>query len=670
MTSAEVAEVSEQDFGEILAQTRQFVRTAVVPREQEILDGDRVPDDLRDQAKKMGLFGYAIPQQWGGLGLNLMQDVELAMELGYTSLALRSMFGTNNGIAGQVLVGFGTEAQKARWLEPMAAGDVVASFALTEPGAGSNPAGLRTKAVADGDNWVISGQKRFITNAPVANLFVVFARTRPADDQGPGIAVFLVPADAAGVQVGAKDAKMGQEGAWTADVSFDDVRVGGDALIGGSEDIGYRAAMTSLARGRVHIAALAVGAAQRALDESVSYASTATQGGTPIGNFQLVQAMLADQQTEVLAGRALVREAARLWVTGEDRRVAPSAAKLYCTEMAGRVADLAVQVHGGSGYMRGVPVERIYRDVRLLRLYEGTSETASDHRVEPRQGGPASHYHEGALMAGKLEGRVAFITGAARGQGRAHAVRMAAEGADIIAVDIAGKLPSCVPYDPASPEDLSETVRLVEAANRRIVAAVVDTRDFDGLRKVVDDGVAALGRLDIIVANAGVAAPQAWDDITPEDFRDVMDINVTGTWNTVMAGAPRIIEGGRGGSIILISSAAGMKMQPFMIHYTASKHAVTGLARAFAAELGKHSIRVNSVHPGPVNTPMGSGDMVTAVGQAMETNPQLSHVLTPFLPDWVAEPEDIADTVCWLASDESRKVTAAQIPVDQGSTQY
>lgn len=374
MTSAEIAEVSEQDFGEILAQTRQFVRTAVVPREQEILDGDRVPDDLRDQAKKMGLFGYAIPQQWGGLGLNLMQDVELAMELGYTSLALRSMFGTNNGIAGQVLVGFGTEAQKARWLEPMAAGDVVASFALTEPGAGSNPAGLRTKAVADGDNWVISGQKRFITNAPVANLFVVFARTRPADDQGPGIAVFLVPADAAGVQVGAKDAKMGQEGAWTADVSFDDVRVGGDALIGGSEDIGYRAAMTSLARGRVHIAALAVGAAQRALDESVSYASTATQGGTPIGNFQLVQAMLADQQTEVLAGRALVREAARLWVTGEDRRVAPSAAKLYCTEMAGRVADLAVQVHGGSGYMRGVPVERIYRDVRLLRLYEGTSE--------------------------------------------------------------------------------------------------------------------------------------------------------------------------------------------------------------------------------------------------------------------------------------------------------
>src|ERR1700753_1893503 len=378
MTTADTPEVSDEDFQEFLAQTRHFVRTAVVPREQEILDEDRVPEDLREQAKKMGLFGYAIPQEWGGLGLTLRQDVELAMELGYTSLALRSMFGTNNGIAGQVLVGFGTDEQKTRWLESMASGDVVASFALTEPGAGSNPAGLRTKAVRDDTDkdatWVISGQKRFITNAPVADLFVVFARTRPADDEGPGIAVFLVPADADGVEVGAKDAKMGQEGAWTADVNFNDVRVGADALIGGSEDVGYRAAMTSLARGRVHIAALAVGAAQRALDESVSYAATATQGGTPIGNFQLVQAMLADQQAGVLAGRALVREAARLWVADEDRRIAPSAAKLFCTEMAGNVADLAVQIHGGSGYMRGVAVERIYRDVRLLRLYEGTSE--------------------------------------------------------------------------------------------------------------------------------------------------------------------------------------------------------------------------------------------------------------------------------------------------------
>src|ERR1700737_5420615 len=206
------AVVDDEDFQQILAQTRQFVRTAVVPREQEILAPDRVPDDLRNQAKSMGLFGYAIPQEWGGLGLDITQDVELAMELGYTSLALRSMFGTNNGIAGQVLVGFGTDEQKATWLEALASGKV-ASFALTEPGAGSNPAGLRTKAIREGDgDWMISGEKRFITNAPVADLFVVFARTRPADDAGPGIAVFLVPADTAGVEVGPKDAKMGQEG--------------------------------------------------------------------------------------------------------------------------------------------------------------------------------------------------------------------------------------------------------------------------------------------------------------------------------------------------------------------------------------------------------------------------------------------------------------------------
>ncbi|MGB8407484.1 MAG: acyl-CoA dehydrogenase family protein, partial [Mycobacterium sp.] len=262
--------VSNQDFQDILDATRQFVRTVVMPRELEIMNGNRVPDDIRDQTKEMGLFGYAIPQEWGGLGLDLTQDVELAMELGYTTLALRSMFGTNNGIAGQVLVGFGTDEQKRRWLEDIASGACVASFALTEPGAGSNPAGLRTKAIRDGDDWVITGQKRFITNAPTANLFVVFARTRPADADGPGIAVFLVPADATGVEIGAKDAKMGQEGAWTADVTFDGVHVGNDALVGGAEDIGYRAAMTSLARGRVHIAALAVGSAQRALDESVA----------------------------------------------------------------------------------------------------------------------------------------------------------------------------------------------------------------------------------------------------------------------------------------------------------------------------------------------------------------------------------------------------------------
>jgi acyl-CoA dehydrogenase len=372
-------EVSAADFAGILAATRDFVRTRVVPRESEIMAADAIPQDLREAAARLGLFGYAIPQRWGGLGLSLTQDTELAMELGYTSLALRSMFGTNNGIAGQVLVGYGTDEQRERWLPRLASGEVVASFALTEPGAGSNPAGLKTRAVLDAGagpagEWVITGSKRFITNAPVAGLFVVFARTRQPSASGPGIAVFLVPAGLPGIEVGPHDRKMGQEGAWTADVTFTGVRVPRDALVGDAEEAGYRAAMSSLARGRIHIAAVAVGAARRALEESVGYAAGATQGGVTIGSFQLVQAHLADMAAGVAAGQALVRDCARAYESGADRRIAPSVAKLFCTEMAGRVADLAVQVHGGTGYMRDVPVERIYRDVRLLRLYEGTSE--------------------------------------------------------------------------------------------------------------------------------------------------------------------------------------------------------------------------------------------------------------------------------------------------------
>jgi acyl-CoA dehydrogenase len=365
--------VSAEDFGPIVAQVREFVRDAVVPREREIAETNAVPDDLRAQAAAMGLFGYAIPEEYGGLGLDLTQDVELALELGYTSLAFRSLFGTNNGIAGQVLVGYGTDAQKKRWLEAMAEGRVVASFALTEPEAGSDPSGMRSTATRTGDGWIINGQKRFITNAPIADLFVAFAKVAREDGTSE-VAVFLVPADTPGVTVGPKDHKMGQEGATTADVTFDDVHVDADALVSGEVRTGFRAAMTVLARGRVHISALAMGLARRALDESVAYAAAVRQGGVLIGERQLVQAMLAEQQALVLAGTAMVRETALRYVDGSDRRIAPSATKLFCTEAAGKVADLAVQVHGGSGYMRETTVERLYRDVRLLRLYEGTSE--------------------------------------------------------------------------------------------------------------------------------------------------------------------------------------------------------------------------------------------------------------------------------------------------------
>jgi SDR family mycofactocin-dependent oxidoreductase len=284
---------------------------------------------------------------------------------------------------------------------------------------------------------------------------------------------------------------------------------------------------------------------------------------------------------------------------------------------------------------------------------------------------PRRHEQEKENQVGnRLAGKVAFITGAARGMGRAHAVRMAGEGADIIAVDIAGPVPPCIKYDHATKDDLDETVRLVSATGRKILASVVDTRDHDALRDTVAAGVAELGRLDIIVANAGVASAETWDLITPESFRDILDINVTGTWNTVMAGASHIVDGGRGGSIILIGSAAGIKMQPVMVHYTTSKHAVTGMARAFAAELGRHYIRVNSVHPGPVQTPMGSGEMPASVGRAIKATPQLGSMLSTFLPYGIAEPDDVADAVLWLASDESRTVTAAAIAVDQGTTQF
>jgi acyl-CoA dehydrogenase len=365
--------MQDAEFTDVLDAVRGFVRTKVVPREDEIEETDDIPADIRRAAAEMGLFGYTLPPEYGGLGASLAEDVQLAFEFGYTTPAFRSMFGTNNGIAGQVLVNSGTDEQKQRWLPRLAEG-AIASFALTEAEAGSDPSGLTTKATKDGDGYVLSGAKRFITNAPLADLFVVFARTDPAAHGTRGISVFLVEAGREGVRVGPKDRKMGQAGAWTAEVLFDQVRVPATALVGGEEGAGFGAAMRSLVRGRVHIAAICVGMADRLLAESVAHARSARQGGQPIGEFQLVQAMLAEIQTGAYAGRAMVAEAARNYDSGADRRIGPSAAKLFCSEMVGRAADLAVQVHGGLGYMHGIPVERMYRDARLFRIYEGTSE--------------------------------------------------------------------------------------------------------------------------------------------------------------------------------------------------------------------------------------------------------------------------------------------------------
>ncbi|MBM7807859.1 acyl-CoA dehydrogenase [Geodermatophilus bullaregiensis] len=362
-----------EDFTQIRNAVRELVREVVVPREEEIDLDDRIPEELRGAAAQMGLFGYALPEEYGGLGVDMREDVELAFEFGYTTPAFRSLFGTNNGIAGQVIARFGSEEQKKAYLPRLAAGELIGSFALTEAEAGSDPAGLRTSARRDGEGWVIGGAKRYITNAPLADLFVVFARTDPAEKGGRGISSFVVDARAPGVSLGAKDVKMGQSGAWTSEVFFDDVHVPGDALVG-EEGRGYAKALTVLSRGRLHIAALCVGMAQRVLDESVAYAATAKQGGAPIGRFQLVQALIADMHAELLAGRAMVREVAARYDSGEDTSIGPSSAKLWCSEMVGRATDRAVQVHGGLGYLRTTPVERFYRDARLYRLYEGTSE--------------------------------------------------------------------------------------------------------------------------------------------------------------------------------------------------------------------------------------------------------------------------------------------------------
>jgi len=266
--------------------------------------------------------------------------------------------------------------------------------------------------------------------------------------------------------------------------------------------------------------------------------------------------------------------------------------------------------------------------------------------------------------------KVVLITGAARGQGRAHAVRLSADGADVILVDIAGPLPSSVPYDSATPEDLAETAELVSANGRRAVTAVADTRDHAALCAAVDEGVAELGRLDVIVANAGICCPAPWDTVSPSDFRDTIDINLVGTWNTVMAGAKHIIAGERGGSIILVGSVAGLKVEPFMVAYTASKHGVTGLARSFAVELGRYGIRVNSLHPGSVATPMGSGRMIEAMQEAADSYSLPQYGFSKqLIPDVVTMPEDVANAVAWLASDESKFVTATAISVDVGVAQ-
>jgi acyl-CoA dehydrogenase len=363
-------------LAELLAALRRFVRERLLPLEAQVADEDAVPTEVVGEMAAMGLFGLSIPEKFGGLGLSMLAEAKAVQELGYASPAFRSTIGTNVGIGSQGIVIDGTEEQKHAYLPPLASGALVSAFALTEPEAGSDAASLRTRAVRHGERYVVSGTKRFITNADRADLFTVLVRTGRPEDRAAGITALLIDARLPGIKVGSRYRKMGQAGSAVCDVTFDEVAVPVSAIVGGPEreGLGFRTAMKVLDRARLHLAALSVGAAQRLIDESLCYALDRKQFGSPIAEFQLVQAMLADSRAEHFAGRSMVEAAARRLDAGEPVSTEASCCKLFCTEMVGRVADRAVQILGGAGYMAGHPVERFYRDVRLFRLYEGTSQ--------------------------------------------------------------------------------------------------------------------------------------------------------------------------------------------------------------------------------------------------------------------------------------------------------
>ena len=358
----------------LLNSLSRFVRERLMPNESIVAETDKIPDDIVQEMKSLGLFGFTIPEQYGGLGLTMEEEVMVAFELGQTSPAFRSLIGTNNGIGSQGILMDGTDAQKQYYLPRLAAGELVGSFALTEPGAGSDAASLSCSAVRDGDHYVLNGTKRYITNAPEAGIFTVMARTDPANKSAGGISAFIVERGAPGLTLGKWDVKMGQKGAHTCDVIFENCRVPAANLSGGKEGIGFKTAMRVLDKGRLHISAVCVAAATRMLDDALAYAMERQQFGKPIAEFQLIQAMLADSKAEIYAARCMVLDAARRRDAGEDVATEASCCKLFASEMCGRVADRAVQIHGGAGYVSDYAIERFYRDVRLFRIYEGTTQ--------------------------------------------------------------------------------------------------------------------------------------------------------------------------------------------------------------------------------------------------------------------------------------------------------
>ena len=367
-----------ESFELLRATVQRFILERLIPAENHLEEHDEVPLDIVQDMKDMGLFGLTVPEEFGGIGLSVSQEILVNYELGRTAPAFRSVFGTNIGIGSQGILMDGTPAQKAEYLPKVASGELVMSFALTEPDVGSDAASLKTKAELDGDHYVLNGTKRYITNAPRAGAFTLMART--GGPGASGVSAFIVPSNLPGIRLGKKDKKMGQRGTQTCDVILENVRVPAANIIGGVAGQGFKTAMKVLDRGRLNISAVSCGLASRILDEARTYARDRKQFGKALGEFQLSQAMLADSQAELLAAWSLVKEVAHRFdqkpahLSNPEISMQVSCAKLFATEMVGRVADRGVQIHGGAGYINEYPVERFYRDARLLRLYEGTTQ--------------------------------------------------------------------------------------------------------------------------------------------------------------------------------------------------------------------------------------------------------------------------------------------------------
>ena len=374
--SQKATPVDETTMTNLIDVVRKYVNERLIPLEPKISEEDKIPEEVVQEMRDLGLFGLTIPLEYGGIGLNTEQECRVVMELGRTSPAFRSIFGTNNGIGSQGIVMDGTNEQKSYYLPKLASGEIIGSFALTEPEAGSDAGSLQTKATLEGDEYVLNGTKRYITNAPNAQLFTVFARTDPSTNNSRGVSAFLVDSKLPGISLGQPYKKMGQQGAHVCDVVFDNCRVPAAQILGGPEKInqGFKSAMKTLDRGRIHISALSVGCANRLIDLCLNYSLERKQFGQQIAEFQLLQGMIADSKTESYAAECMVLDTAKRRDAGENVNTLASCCKLFATEMVGKVADRAVQIHGGAGYIEEYAVARFYRDVRLFRLYEGTSQ--------------------------------------------------------------------------------------------------------------------------------------------------------------------------------------------------------------------------------------------------------------------------------------------------------